>query len=73
MVSLSFRSQNKLKGRPHIKTIGIPKHNEMGIKFEDILENNILRNLKNRMFKFLQNTRKFNRISEHSIKYQEFH
>lgn len=48
MVSLSFRSQNKLKGRPHIKTIGIPKHNEMGIKFEDILENNILRNLKNK-------------------------
>ena len=48
MVSLSFRSQNKLKGRPHIKTIGIPKHNEMGIKFEDILENNILQNLKNK-------------------------
>ena len=48
MVSLCFRSQNKLKGRPHIKTIGIPKYNEMGIKFEKILENNILKNLKNK-------------------------
>ena len=48
IVSLCFRNQNKLKGRPHIKTIGIPKYNDMGIKFEDILENNILQNLKNK-------------------------
>ena len=48
MVSLCFRNQNKLKGKPHIKTIGIPKYNEMGIKFKDILENNILQNLKNK-------------------------
>ena len=48
IVSLCFRSQKKLKGRPHIKTIGMPKYNDIGIKFEDIIENNILQNLKNK-------------------------